>query len=376
MTQLYVTPLPDSQATSADEGVRAQIQQSGLLQQGGTATEKIASEDIDLVVDGKFDFGAKFSRKIADEIESLGESEYAGVPLFTPNAPDSGRNSGYYEVEQVDVSPSHPVNQDAFEYTVGLKFTGTREEMWTSVETTIEDVETGLATGSNSPIGLPSTASKVRWFSESSGKENASVSSTVSAEFGDVYLYDPQDTSITNPILLYELDYADTGNVDVRVYDDRNLAKYYTVGGEEFSQWTHAYHTSYEYEGDPIVDNGLHRLRYDEADGLVLPQYYDSSAGQWTPQTVDHSNYSLVDAEFTKISPADVRTYCEFVDTDSGALYPVILSHQRGLSNPIARGPEGAGWPASFENYLNQFCSTNTTDTKPTRTLKAREAVK
>lgn len=380
MTQLYQTALPAAQANTSDEGVRAQIQQSGLLQEGGTATEKIASENIDLVIEGEIELGATFAEKIATEIESIGESDYSGIPLYTIGATNGGRNAGYYEVEQVDVSPAHPVTGESYQYTVGLKSSETRQDKWTAVATNVEDVETGLATGSNSLIGLPSEATKARWYSESSGKENASVSSTVSAEFGSVDLYDPTSTSITNPILLYELAYEDSGDVDVRVYDDKNVSKTYSVssGGTtvEASQWPHAYHTSYEFEGDPVVDNGLHRLRYDEPGGVVELYEWNDGTSAWDSVTVSHTDFSLVDADFTQIGPADVRVYGEFVDDTSGALYQTILSHQRGLNRPLARGPEGSAWTSAFETYLGQFCSSNDTDPKPTRVLKARGGVK
>jgi hypothetical protein len=376
MSRVYLTPLPDSQASTSDEGVRTQIQQSGLLQQGGTAVEKIAQDNIDLVVDGTFNFGRTFSKKVADELESLGESEYSGLPFFNPDLSSGGRNAGYYELERVDVSPSHPVNQDAFEYTAAFTFTGTKQTDWSAVETNIEDVQTGLATGSDALIGLPTTATKTKWFGTADGTESATASSTVTAEYGDVDLYDPADTSIVNPTLLYELDYADVGSVDVRVFDDRGVGKYYTVDGQDFSRWTHAYHTSYEFEGDPLVDNGRHRLRYDEPNGEVEFYEWDTGFDTWNEQTVDHSDFSLVDADFEQIGAADTRVYAEFEDDSTGSLYTVILSHQRGLNNPIARGPVGETWTTAFEDYLDQFCSDVSTDPKPTRTLKSRGEVK
>lgn len=376
MSRLYVTPLPDSQAISADEGVRAQIQQSGLLQAGGTATEKIAQDNIDLVVSGQFRKGARFSRKLADELSSIGESDYSGLPLFRAGVGGGGKNAGYYEVESVDVSPPQPVTEEVFEYEVSFTFTDTKENVWTSVETTIEDVETGLATGSNSLIGLPASAGKVRWFSEASGKENATASSTVSAEFGDVDLYDPQDTSVTNPILLYELDYSETGNVDVRVYDDRNLSKYYSVGGEEFSQWTHAYHTSYEYEGAPVVDNGLLRVRFDESNGVVEAYEWNNSTSTWDTITVNMGDYQLVDADFESISPVDTRVFTEWYDTVDDRLEQALLSFQRGLSGAIARYPDGTTQTSGLESVLSPFVVDYSTDVKPSRALKARGEVK
>lgn len=386
MTQLYVTPLPDTQASTSDEGVRAQIQQAGLLQAGGTATEKIAAENIDLVINGQFDYGAKFADKLADEINSLGESEYAGLPLYKPNVSGGGRNSGYYEVERVAVNPVHPVTGDAYEYEVAFTFTGTRETHWTAVETKIDDdVETGLANeGNPSPVGIPAAASKVRWYSEADGKEDASVNSTVTAEFGSVDLYDPSDASFynpgdenpVNPILLYELDYSDSGSVDVRVYDDRGLSKYYTVNGQDFSQWTHSYHTSYEYEGAPVVDNGLLRVRFDEPNGVVEAFEWNTSTGAWDALSVSHGDYELVDADFERIGPSDVRVYTEWYDSVDDRLEQALISVQRGLNRGIARYPEGTTQTSGLESVLSGFVGDYSTDNKPSRGLRARGGVK
>lgn len=522
MTQLYQTALPAAQANTSDEGVRAQIQQSGLLQEGGTATEKIASENIDLVIEGEIELGATFAEKLATEIESIGESDYSGIPLYTIGASNGGRNAGYYEVEQVDVSPAHPVTGESYAYTVGLKSSETRQDKWTAIQTSSEDVQTGLATGSNSLIGLPATATKARWFSESSGKENATVSSTVSAEFGDVDLYDPTSTSITNPILLYELAYSDTGDVDVRVYDDKGVSKTYSVssGGTtvEASQWPHAYHTSYEFEGDPVVDNGLLRVRFDEPNSVVEAYewdttlytaadsttdwgsgtnttlsltntntsdgtavradtddastdtgrsatynpsgtvdmsaadhirfwYYTDNAGGthslevtdgsgtttsvgfssdvvadsggfisvplsvvsadltdvdsltwlfsgpsgedkyiivdsvrygtgWSELTVNHGDYELIDADFERIGPSDVRVFTEWYDTVDDRLEQALLSVQRGLDRAIARYPPNTTQTSGLESVIDAFVGDYDTDNKPERGLEARSEVK
>lgn len=396
MSRVYLTPLPDSQASTSDEGVRTQIQQSGLLQEGGTAVEKIAQDNIDLVVSGNFNFGATFSEKVADELESLSESTYNGLPFFTPSAPNGGRNVGYYELERVDVSPSHPVNQDAFEYTAAFTFTGTRETDWSAVQTNIEDVQTGLATGTNARIGLPAGASKTKWFGVEEGTESATAESTVTAEFGNLDRYDPQDTSIVNPILLYELPYTDAGSVDVRVFDDRGLAKYYeveadsttvststqvgtaTVSGtkQRVSQWTHVYHTSFEFDGAPVVDNGRLRLRFDEANGVVEAYEWDTAEFEWSQLTVSHGDYELVDADFEEIGATDTRVYTEWVDTGSDTLEQAIISVQRGLDRAIARYPPDTTQTAGLESVLSAFVGDYATDPKPTRTLKSRGEVK
>lgn len=389
MSRVYLTPLPNSQANTSDEGVRAQIQQSGLLQEGGTAVEKIAQDNIDLVVSGTFNFGATFSQKVADELESLSESTYNGLPVFNPDVTGGGRNVGYYELERVDVSPAHPVNQDAFEYTAAFKFTGTRETHWSAVQTNIENIQTGLATGSGGLIGIPATAGKTKWFGVEEGTEAATSTSTVTAEFGDVDLFDPTDTTIVNPTLLYELDYADAGGVDVRVFDDRDVSKYFRSGGQDYgagdygagpygaaviaSRWTHAYHTSFEFEGDPLVDNGLFRVGFDEAAGEVT---FERLIGEkWEDRTPTQTDYNLVDADFEHISPMMATVFCEFEKTNNSTEY-AVLRIQRGQTNIVLREPDNGTLSTDLETMLSPICTDDTTDVQPARTLKSRNEVK
>ena len=394
--RLYLVPLPDSQTTTVDEGVSAQIQQSGLLQEGGVAVEKIASDNIDLEVSGQWRFGETFSKKLADELESLGESGYSGLPFFDPDAADSGRNKGYYEVESVDVNPSHPSDRDVFEYTVGLTFTGTRETHWRAVQTNVEDIQTGLATGSGGLIGIPATAGKVRWFDEATGTEAATADSTVSAEFGDVALFDPADATADDPTLIYEVPFVDESPVDVRVFDDLGKDKYYRSGGAErdyntgdygigiyggydiiANQWVHAFHPAFEFDGDPVVENGLLRLRFDETAGeLEAFTLSGGTGGSYNSVTLDQSNFNLIDADIERIGPSRVDVFAEFEETADGTLETAVLSIQRGLDSVVVRDPENNDIPTDLETMLDPIASDQTTDATPGQTLEPRNEVK
>lgn len=270
MSRVYIPVLPQPQATRTKAGIRAQIQQSGLLQQGGTATEKIAAENIDLVLNGQLRWGDTFSRKVARELESLSRSDYSGVPYYATRPSESTRDEGYYEVERVEINPAHPNTEQAFEAVVALSDAGTKEEHWRSVTTfSDETINTGLATGSGGLISIPSTARKVKWFDTASGTESASSTTTVTGEFGDLKVYDPTQPSFDDPTLIYEVPYADERGVDVRVWDDLGLSKTTTIGGNDFTRWVHAFHSAFEFDGRPVVDNGRMRLRFDEDAGVV-----------------------------------------------------------------------------------------------------------
>jgi len=76
-----------------------------------------------------------------------------------------------------------------------------------------------------------------------------------------VALYDPTSASTTDPTLTYDVDFADDGPTDVRVYDSRDRVKFAaTASGADVNTWVHAYHTGYQFDGAAVVDTGLFRL--------------------------------------------------------------------------------------------------------------------
>lgn len=396
MSRLYLSPLPNADAQTSDEGIRAAIQSAGLIEEGGVDTQKIAVDDIDLTVEGQYRLGKLFARKLTDELESLSESAYEGVAYYAPDADNSGRNRGFYDVESVDVSPAHTISDgdSTFEYTIALKSKETRETAWRAVETAPETVSTGLATGSGGLVGIPATARKVKWFDIGDGREAATVQDTVSAEFGDVALYDPTGPSFTAPTLLYETDYGAQSPVDVRVWDDRGREKYFSVsaGGAwgdgtwgsgvwagdavTATQWTHVFHSAFEFDGRPIIDNGLLRVTFDESAGTIPTETWDDANSTWQSVSYDLGDYDLIDADLERLGPTQVDVFAEFEDTTDGSIVTAILSIQRGIDGVIVRDPENGDVPAALETELSPIASDQTTDPQPAQTLKSRGAVK
>jgi len=380
-TQLYLVPLPDAQATQPpSQGVSSRVAIAGLLEEGGISTENIATQDVDLQIRGQFRLG-EFSHKLKRELESLGESTYTAVPLYDEDKTNLGDDRGYYELASVDVNPAHKSTRQAYEYTVGLKKKGTRESEWTAVKTNSEDIGTGLATGSTGLIGVPSDDLKERWYSTASGSEVATPTQTVSAEFGDVDLFDPTESSFDDPTLVFEQPYSAEGNVDVRVWDDLGEDKFASLsdgdgGTVEVTQWVHAFHTGFEFDGAPIVDNGLLRLRFDESAGTVEAWEWDEGSSAWTSIALTLGDWALFDADLESLGPASVEAYLEFEDTTDGSLSACRLSVQRGLDRAVVRNPQNDTIPSGLETALSPLASDQTTDQQPSQTLLPRGDLK
>lgn len=393
-TILYLTPLPEIDATSSQSSTAANISSQGLLQESGVATERIATDSVGNEISGKFNPGGqRFAEKLANELRSLGESTYASVPLYDPDDANNGPERGYYEISDVEVNPAKPGLREVFEYTATLSQTGSQNSHWRAVTTNAEPINTGLATGSGGLLGIPASATKPQWFTPADGSEEATPVDTVSAEFGDVDRFDPTDSSFTDPTLLFEVPYTDEGNVDVRVYDDRGLPKFYTFNDGtttvDINQWTHAYHDGFEFDGDPVVDNGLIRLRFDETNGVVEVFEWNDGNQTWDAVTLDHGNLVLVDADITKIGPAEVEAFVLFRNTVTGARSSAFVLLQRGIdgvtvrrdgnygaigSSVIGRMVIGTGviGDGTIEDVFAPVASDQTTDLQPAQRLRAR----
>lgn len=381
-TQLYLVPLPDSQTTRPpSQAVRSRVDVSGILEEGGIATEAIATEGVDLTIRGQIRLGPTFSKKVADELDSLGESSYSGIALYDESQSALGDRRGYYEIRDVDVNPAHKATSDAFEYTATLDKTGTRETHWRAVELSEVDVGTNLATGSSGLLGVPSDDRKERWYSVASGFESANPTSTVSGEYGDIDLFDPSNSSFSDPVLLFEQPYGAEGSTDVRVWDDNGSDKFATFsdgsgGSIDITQWTHAFHPGFEYEGTPLVDNGLIRLRFDEGNSVLEAWEWDDSNSAWSSISITHGDWELFDADVEQIAPASVDVFAEFEDTQSGDIHAARLSIQRGISRAVVRNPQNDTIPSGLETVLDPVASDQTTDLQPEQTLLSRGEVK
>jgi hypothetical protein len=392
-SQLYQTPLPESQATNPPEqGVQSNVDLQGLLEQGGVATENIATSNIDVQVTGQFRLGPIFSEKLEKEVNSLSKSSYTALPYYDSDATEPDR--GYYELQSGDVNPAHKTAREATEYTLNLTETGTKQTHWRAVTTNDETINTGLATGSSGLIGVPVDARKTRWFDPTgaNGTEVASATSTVDAEFGQVDVFDPANPTFSDPTLLYELPYASEGDVDVRVWDDRGVSKYAlyesgdaTVGSAtvgtatvgtstEVNQWTHAYHTSFEFEGSPVVDNGLLRVAFDEGADILRAQEWDGE--KWAGVSISHDTHTLFDADITHIGPSDVEVFAEFTDVSDGSIDAAVMTFQRGIDGVVVRDPQNGDVPTDLENMISPIASDQTTDRNPKQTVKSRNEVK
>lgn len=367
-TRLYLTPIPDADADESEDRYVGNVEEAGKLNAGGTAVENVAADSNTLRVNGRFEFGRVLSRKLARELKSLSRGPYEALPLTVESAENI--DDGYYEVGEADVSPVHPLTDTIYTYEVSLTPAGTREDTVRSIETAPEDVNTGLATGDPGRVGITASARRVKWYDESQGSERATPSDTVTAEFGDVDLYDLEDAPYDMPSLAYDVPLEDDGRVDVRVFDDRGRDKFATSGGEEVNVWTHAFDTGFEFTGAAVADNGLIRLRLDDD---VTAEEYDPDSDSWDAVEIDSGDLTLTEWSIRSVSPTecDVRIVAE--DSEDGNERSARLIVQRGYDGPILQSTKDDSLSPKYEEWFDGFASDVSSDPQPEQRIRDRD---
>lgn len=367
--RLYATPLSERTNDEAAGQVGSQVRQAGLLDTGGTNVENVATENVDFRKRGRIQVGPTMSEKYASELDSLSESAYTSLPLYDSTG-TLGEKRGYYEVARIDVSPAQESRQEAYTYDVQLTLAGTREDSRRAVATNPEAIATNLATGDPAPVGVPAEAINPRWYSEDTGTEDATPTSTVTAEYGDVELYDYTDATADAPELVYDLPFERDGPTDVRVYDDRDRDKFVdTVSGGQANVWPHAFHTGWQFDGGAVVDNGRVRLRLD-AD--LTAEEYNTGTDAWDTVTLTSGDLTLTEWSLERVGPATVRVRLLATDSADGATRAASVRVQRGLDGVLLRQPRGDVLSPKYESWLSPIASDATTDPQPEQTLRDR----
>lgn len=372
MIQLYLTPLPERTGDDATDQIGSQVEQAGLLDTGGTSVENVATENVDFRKQGRIQYGTTLSKKVAEELDSLSESSYTTLALYDATGGRKARKRGYYEVTRIDVSPAQEARNDVYEYDSVLTLAGTREDSQRRVRTNPQTVDSFYAVGSPEPVAIPAAATRVRWYDDANGTEAASAVSSAMSEFGGVEFYQPDNASFDTPSLIYDLDFAEEGNVDVRVYDDRDREKIAeTASGGQVSVWTHAYHTGYQFEGKPVVDTGRLRVYLDDDAGSVSAETYNTNDDVWDKVGLTMGDYTLEDFSFESIGPASVTVRVTLRDKTDGSEGDTFVKLRRGRDKVLLTPAAGETIYSDDDaaNVFGTLVSTQTTDPMPSQGL-------
>lgn len=315
----------------------------------------------------------QYADEMAAELEELFGGGIEAAPFYAVGG--AGDEDGYYELGTIRTKPVDPRSTAAYEFDGRITAAGTRRSHWRSVSTRATQRTTDFGSGTNEVLAVPAAATKVRWAKpESAGREAASTTGTVTAEFGDLDTYEASASTYVDPVLIYDLAYAEEGKTDVRVWDDHGNASRTDANGD--TQWQKVFAANHEYDGDPIVANGRIRLTFDEATPAITAEAY--SAGSWGTVSLGSSTWELFDLDLTLITPVDVRGQVEFTDTSDGSMYSLDMTLQRGREFPSWFIPENLSGPTptGLQDLLNPIAEGETIDLKPSQGLVGREEVR
>lgn len=375
MKYLYTVPLPEASTTNESDSLSQQLAQAGLLDGEGAVVESISQNAADLSLEGQFRWGEKISAKLATELDELAGSGLAALPLYQR---DGGYgNAGYYEIESVDIEPLHPNQREVWTYTLSLTKVGTRNTHYRSIATNPVQVDNEFGNDLTALLGVDADASKVRWFDPETGaRTSASPIDTRAAEFADIDVFDATaaDIDTDRPTLLYELAYDRAGRADSTVWDSRDVEK---VDDDGVTQWHHVFDPAHEFGGDPVLDNGLLRLAFNEGEGTTTAEQWDATNEAWTAIDLPATDWQVVDVDLTHISTMRIEAQIEFGHPDD-ELFALDLTLSRGANSAlwiVPNGEEGTV-PSGLSDHLEPIASERVVDAQESQGLVSRSEVR
>jgi len=366
--------LPRGGERGGTGGRASSLTAAGNLSEGEPVVDDIASQPGDYSPSGVY--RGRYARKMAQELEELGSSgAISTVALFDQTTGADHPRAGYYVVESGDTNAERAQSDRLQKWSLTLRRQGTKASHWRAVQTTESNPRNDFGNDTSSAlIGVPAAASKTRWYNEETHEtESASVASTVTGEFGDVDRYDTTASSYSSPTLLFEIDYSEEEDLDLRVWDTREEAS--KTDADSAVQWQKVFDTAHDPTGSLVVDNGLLRLTFDDASQSLGVEEWDTGSSSWTSKSLGTSDWRLFDTDLRRIGQCDVRGRVEFEDPTSGGFCTLTMSLQRGFTKVRWLEPTTEPTPSGLQDLLAPIAHAGQYERSPSQTVVARDEV-
>lgn len=395
-------PLEDVSGPTMDGGLDTAEQ--NVLDAIGSATA-ITSPPPSLDLSVVFD-GPRASMRAA-ELAELANAP-ASAPVAVSGLPANGLD-GYYLAPSVRrdarlaQTQDHGQTGDDHDHErVELTLTrvGTHGSHWRAIRSAPIQVDNEFGTDLAAPIGVPASATKVRWVDPDTGtSEVASPIDTRIAEGGELNVYDATAPTIDDPTLIYSLPYVADGRLGLHltIWDSHDRPQYDETGGatvgeaivgeatvgpgRRLTQWQHVFEPSHGPTGDPIVDNGLFKCRFDvdeaDGDGVLWASEWTPQDG-WTQLSLEYAGWRLYDVDLVSISTAAIDAQVTFRNLDTGQLFVLDMSLQRGFERPLWIVPpnETGPIPTGLATTLEPIASAIAMDPQPAVGLTSRAEIR
>ncbi len=381
--ELYAVPIPQGGTTSAGSTASQQQTVQAILGSDTGDVQSIASDPGERTL--TVEYPDKYAEIRAQELRELATGFSQPLPYHAVGG--ASPDDRYVTVSRANISPVDPRSTQFQQGDIALNDSGSIASHWRSIRTSIQQVEPlGGGNDTTAVVGVPSAASKVRWFDPETGERaDPAVQATRTTRLGDVNILDvtqsPFYDAATNsyPVILMELPYADEGATDPRLWDARGEPS--VTDADDNVVWQKCFSTAHEYQGEVVLENGLLRLFFDEQSAPgIRAERWDDAAGAWSSVSLGtSSDWELFDVDIREIGLARVRARVEWQDptTSPTSYYTLSLRLSRGYADALWARPDNATGPipSGLETLLDPIASDLICDAQPSMGLVAREEV-
>lgn len=366
--------VPIDSLRSGNANTQPQTAQSGILGESVGDVRQLSTSPEQNTLQATLTGTA--AESLARELEELAASAVLdSIPVVDSRT--GSRRDGYYATTLVSANPAERMAKEAFQVELRLEKRGTRNTHWRQTTTDVAQLTHDFGSTAEAHLGIPATATKVRWCNDVSNDVQALPSSDVIAtrtgEHGDVDIVDANDAPVSNPSVIYELDYTEESKADPGVWDSEgNTSK---TDADDNVLWSHVYATQHEFDGKPVLDNGLLRITFDESAGSITAEEYTS--GSWSAISLTSGDWTLFDVDIVEIGQAQVVAYLEFENTTDGSMFALEARMETGAQDLLWNIPadETGPIPNDLQTWLDPIASSRNLTANPERTVKARSEV-
>ena len=219
--ELYAVPVPQGGRTRDQTTAQQQQVLQALLGSDVGNVEAIASDPDERVI--TVEYADDLAEVRAAELRELTSSLSQPLPYHATSG--TSLKARYVSASSSDVEPVDPRSEKYQRITLRVSDAGTPANSWRALACNPTQVDHPFGNDTSAPVGVPATASKVRWYDdETEATATPTVQTTRAAKGGDVDVLDATAAPYDAPEVIYEIDLGDIGWTDPRVWDDRGVS--------------------------------------------------------------------------------------------------------------------------------------------------------
>lgn len=373
---LYAHLLPLSRATQDRTRDTASQQTAGRQSlQSTPAAEPTGAEPGSTSVSGVF--GGAAASELATALAELGNPADEGfqtVPIHSEGTGEEPVEDGYYTLQRVRTQPEQPsATGPLARYELGLERVGTRQSQWRAMSTAPTALESDFATGESPTVAIPTSQADRWWFdAASSGLEPASPTTTVATAGGDVDIFDPSESAISEPTLLYDAPYQLQPETDCVLWDRYGSPDKTDADG--VVQWRPVFSRAHEPRGALVASTRRFRLVVDDETGMLGAESYSNES--WSAVSLGQSAWELSLVDVSRVDPAVLQLQCWF--SDGVDVYTLDARLRRGADGIVWSTPpnQSGVTPQGLLDLLEPTAADTYEVAGATTTTRARSEVR